>query len=307
MTPVDAMLRRRLGRRGFMVAGVAAAGVLALGNATCDPAVMRRVRQSDGRRYPEHGVWVWQFSIDGAAQQIAETLAAYGLSAIVKTHDGVEWMAQYDPVDGAIAGPAEVETIAAIFENAGVPFHAWCVVKGVDPAREAEMAAQVLDAGARSLTLDLEKDVAFWEGTHDAARQFGYELRLRQEFARIDVSIDPRPWKLLGLPLAEFVEFTDGIKPQLYWDLFNDADHARAYEYFGYPPPSEGITPEFLVDTTHALLTPYDRWIEPIGLGAPLEAGAWERFTARCRELGMPGVSVWRYGVAEAGVLGGLG
>jgi hypothetical protein len=267
---------------------------------------MRRVRQADARRFPAHAVWIWQFSIDGSAAGVIETLAAYGLSAIVKTHDGVEWMAKYDDVEGAIAGPAEVETMAAIFEQAGVPFHAWAVVKGVDPVREAEMAAQVLQAGARSLTLDLEWDASFWQGTPEGARRFGEELRSREEFARVDVSIDPRPWKMLEIPLPEFAEFTDGIRPQVYWDLFNDADHVRAYEYFGFPPPDGEITPEFLVDATHELLRPFDRWVLPIGYGAPDDASAWERFAARCRERELREVSVWRYGIATGDVLSSL-
>jgi hypothetical protein len=299
-------LQRHLSRRRFLTTSVAAAGVLALGNTQCHPAISRRVRQAESRGEPHHGVWVWQFSIDGTAAAIAETLAAYGLSAIVKTHDGVEWMATYDQVDGAIAGPAEVETIAATFEAAGVPFHAWAVVKGIDPIREAEMAAQVLQAGARSLTLDLEPGDSFWQGTPDDARTFGYELRLRDEFARVDVSIDPRPWKILEVPLAEFVEFTDGIRPQMYWDLFNDTDHANAYSYFGFPPPDGEITPEFLVETTHELLRPFDRWIMPVGFGAPDNAASWERFMGRCREHQMPEVSVWRYGVTTADVLASL-
>ena len=284
---------------------MAAAGALALGNTQCHPAIERRVRQADSRRVAQHGVWVWQFSIDGDAAGIVETLAAYGLSAIVKTHDGTEWMATYDDVDGAIAGPDEVAVMASIFESAGVPFHAWAVVKGVDPVREAEMAAQVLQAGARSITLDLEPGEDFWHGTAADARIFGQELRARDAFARVDVSIDPRPWKMLEIPLPEFAEFCDGIRPQMYWDIFNDSEHVRAYDYFGFP--SEGaITPEFLVDATHDLLRPFDRWILPIGFGAPDYADAWDRFAARCRERDMSEVSVWRYGVTTNAVFESL-
>ena len=299
-------LQQRLARRSFLAAGMAAAGLLTLGTAGCDPAIMRRLRQIEARSQQKHGVWVWQFSEDGPAADIIETLAAYGLAAIVKTHDGVDWMAEYDPVPGAIAGPAQVATMASLFEEGGVPFHAWAVVKGIDPEREAAMAADVLDAGARSLTLDLEPGEGFWHGTPDAARRFGRALRARHEFARIDVSVDPRPWKLLDIPLAEFVEFCDGIAPQLYWDMFDDDHHANAYSYFGLESPSGSITPEFIVDATRELLAPYDRWIMPIGMGDPTYADAWPRFMRRCRERGMRDVSAWRYGTATADVLSAL-
>jgi hypothetical protein len=299
-------LQRQLSRRRFLTASAGVAGVLALGNTECGPAIERRVRQADSRDTSHHGVWIWQFSIDGRASEIIETLAAYDLSAIVKTHDGTSWMAEYDDVDGAIAGPSQVETMAAIFEDAGVPFHAWCVARGEDPVAEARMAAQVLDAGARTLTIDVEADASFWQGTADDARAYGYELRSRQEYARVDVSIDPRPWKMLEIPLPEFVEFADGIRPQMYWDLFNDEAHANAYAYFGFPPPGGAITPEFLVDTTHELLRPFDRWVLPIGYGDPMYADAWPRFLARCRERDIAEVSVWRYGLTTNAVLRAL-
>jgi hypothetical protein len=196
--------------------------------------------------------------------------------------------------------------MARIFEHAGVPFHAWAVVKGIDPVREAEMAAQVLDAGARSITLDLEAHDGFWQGTPDGARRYGEALRARQEFARVDISIDPRPWKMLDIPLPEFAQFADGIRPQLYWDLFDDHHHARAYAYFGFPPPGGSITPEFLVDTTSELLAPFGRWVLPIGPGDPLYADAWGRFLGRCAERGMHEVSAWRYGVTTSDVLNAM-
>lgn len=289
-----------------MAASLAAASYVALGNVGCDPAVIRRVRQSESRTSPRHSVWIWQFSIDGAAGDMAAVLAAHHLAAVVKTHDGTEWMASYDHVDGAIAGPEDVARVAAVFENAGVPFHAWSVVKGIDPAREAEMAAQVLDAGARSITLDLEPGEGFWAGTGEGALAFGAALRARHEFARVDVSIDPRPWKMLEVPLGEFATFCDGIRPQLYWDLFDDIHHANAYSLMGHTPEARGITPEFLVSATRELLAPFDRWVIPIGAGDPLYADAWPRFMRAAWEHQMPEVSVWRYGTTSADVLNAL-
>lgn len=267
---------------------------------------MRRLSQIEERRTQRHGSWIWQFSYDGTIDDIAATLSARGLAAIVKTHDGVEWMAAYDHVPGAIAGPAEAATAAAMFENAGVPFHAWCVVRGVDPVREAAMAAQVLDAGARSLTIDLEEGDGFWEGTREGAQLFGRELRNAHPNARIDISIDPRPWKWFEIPLLEFVDFTDGIRPQLYWDMFDSPEHARAFAYMGYPPPDEGITPEFMAETAHALLSVYDRWILPIGPASVDSADQWWRFVNRCAELQMHAVSAWRHGLMSNAALDAL-
>ena len=306
MQAMTSLLRQRISRRRMLAMGAAGAGLLALGNSACHPSIIRRLRQIESRRFPRHAVWIWQFSYDGALEDVASTLAAYGLAAIVKTHDGVEWMAKYDHAPGAIAGPYEVRHAAEVFEAAGVPFHAWAVVRGVDPVREAQMAADVLDAGARSVTLDLEEGPGFWEGTREGAVRFGAELRARHEFARVDISIDARPWKWFGIPLAEFVEFSDGIRPQLYWDLFDDQDHVNAYGVFD-EYASDGMTPEFLVDATARFLAPYDRWILPVGPASPpADSDQWARFIRRARERQMPEVSAWRYGVSTADVLHAL-
>ena len=281
---------------------MAGAGALTLANTECAPAVLRRVVQSRTAPPLRHAIWVWQFSIDGSADEIAPALAENDLSVVVKTHDGLDWMATYDQVPGAIDGPAQVETVAGTFERYGVAFHAWAVVKGIDPLREAEMAADVLNAGARSLTLDLESDDGFWVGSSDDALRFGERLRERSEFARVDVSIDPRPWKMLAAPVGEFATFCDGIRPQLYWDIFNTPDNVNGYAYMGFPPGPDGITPEFLVATTRQLLAPFDRWVVPIAQDTGGSVDVWSRFAHDSWKLQMPAINVWRYGTTDPAI-----
>jgi hypothetical protein len=150
------------------------------------------------------------------------------------------------------------------------------------------MAAAVLNAGARSLTLDLESDDGFWVGSGDDALRLGERLRQRSESARVDVAIDPRPWKMLAAPLGEFATFCDGIRPQLYWDIFNTSENVSRYACMGFPPGPDGITPEFLVDTTQQLLAPFDRWVVPIAQGREVtstrgQASRTSFGSARCR------------------------
>jgi len=304
---VERSLERAVSRRSFLTAaGVLTAGAaFALGNTRCSTAVIRRLAQSDAALPLRHAAWVWQFSIDGAISDIAPALARNNMAVIVKTHDGVDWMSKFDPVPGAIDGPDGVARVRASFEEYGVPFHAWCVVKGEDPVAEARMAAQVLDAGARSITLDLESGPGFWAGTPDGALRFGEELRRLHAFGRVDVSIDPRPWKMLDVPLGEFNEFVDGIRPQMYWDIFDTPDNARSYTYMGFPPDN-GITPEFLASATRTLLAPFDRWVVPIAEGSS-PPSAWTRFLGAAVEHQMPVMNVWRFGTADPAVLDFLG
>ncbi|MBF6561238.1 MAG: hypothetical protein IVW56_13200 [Candidatus Binataceae bacterium] len=305
------ILARRLTRRKLL-AGTAAATIggaaLTMIGAQCDPAIIRRVVQAKNAGPAHHRVWVWQFSTDGQLAQIAANLAANRLGVMVKTHDGLDWMSTFDRDPSAVSGVPQVRALASFFEGRGVPFHAWCVVKGVDPLLEARMAADVLAAGARSLTLDLEGGSGFWQGSSAAAVAYGNELRARNAYGRVDISIDPRPWRIYLAPMDEFVVFSDGISPQCYWDTFNTPSNINAYAQAGYPSGAYGgMTPEFLVDATMKVLSKYDREIIPAGQGACIEPGSFARFVRRAWDDGMGTISAWRYGVTRYETLAYLG
>ena len=148
-----------------------------------------------------HLVWVWQFTTDAEPNIVGARLLEHGLGIILKTHDGMQWMCEYDKSPYAVSGPAQVGVLANYFETAGVPFHAWCVLHGVDPMREAQMAAEVLDAGARSVYLDIEPHSGFWRGTPRTPSAFGKELRRLAPERRV-VALD-RPAALDGERAAD--------------------------------------------------------------------------------------------------------
>ncbi len=305
------IVAQRLTRRRF-IAGTAAvtlggAAVMTMG-AQCDPAIVRRVIQSKNAGPPHHRAWVWQFSTDGEPAQIAANLAANHVAVMVKTHDGLDWMSTFDHHPAAVSGAAQVRTLANFFEGRGVPFHAWCVVKGINPAAEAQMAADVLASGARSLTIDLEGGAGFWQGSSADAVAYGNELRARNTYGRVDISIDPRPWRIYLAPMDEFVNFTDGISPQCYWDTFNTPSNLAAYQQAGYPSSAYGgMTPEFIVDATARVLSKYDREVIPAGQGACADPATFPRFARRSWDNGMGSISVWRYGVTRYDTLVYLG
>ena len=286
--------RRRFIAASSLTAGVALAG---LGLGPCDPALIRRIQQNKNGVSPHHRAFVWQFVSDGSLNAIATQLQGKGIGVVLKTHDGLDWMSTYDHSPDAISGVDRLRNVARYFEDRGIPFHAWCVVKGADPEREAQMAADVLAAGARSLTLDLEGYSGFWIGSADDAIRFGNELRRLSPFGRVDISIDARPWRLHDVPVREFVAFSDGIWPQLYWDTFATPDNVDGFNAAGYPVPAAGITPEFLLDATQKLLAPFEREVLPVGQGAASEPGTWPRFAHRAWELGMTQLVDWRLGV----------
>ena len=295
------ILDRAMTRRRFMAASAVTTGaaIASLGLSQCDPALIRRVQQHKDPQQPSHRVFVWQFSSDGSLDSVASQLQGKGLAVVLKTHDGLDWMATYDHSPDAITDAARLRNVARYFEDRGIAFHAWCVVKGVDVDREAQMCAEVLAADARSLIIDLEGYSGFWQGTPEDAARFGSVLRSLTPFGRVDITIDPRPWRLGDVPLAEFVALSDGIWPQLYWDTFNTPGNVDGYNGAGFPVPAGGITPEFLLDATEKILAPFEREILPAGQGAASDPITWPRFAHRAWELKMPEIVLWRLGVSR--------
>ena len=242
-----------------------------------------------------HLSWVWHFPVDGSKEAIADKLVASNMGVILKSHDGTDWMSRYDHSPDAISGPAQLRRIADYFESRGVPFFTYAVVQGVDPLREAQMAAQVLNSGARGIFLDLEPWNGYWRGTPQAAVIFGQELRRLAPNGIVIATVEPRPWVVPNIPMAEFAAFSDAIAPMDYWESFKS--NGPYFAAAGYPPPPEGVTPEFLLDIGNALFDQYNLPIMPIGQGASQNMSLWNRFLDHSALLGMPVVSTWRHGV----------
>ena len=244
-----------------------------------------------------HLAWVWQFSTDSEPDAIGAKLRDHGLGIILKTHDGVTWMSEYDTSPYAVSGPDQVQVLATYFEDAGVPFHAWCVVHGSRPEKEAQMAAGVALSGARSVYLDIEPHSGFWQGSAADAAAYGAELRRLAPEANIVLSIDPRPWVIKDTPVKEFAAFSNAIAPQNYWKTFNTPANYEKFAASGYQVPPEGLTPEFLLSVGQSQLTGFGLPLIEVGQGNTDDAGEWERFIDAAYVTGVDFVTAWRYGV----------
>lgn len=257
-------------------------------------------QQNRSRPLAQHLSWVWTFEADAPKEYVRDTLRAHGMGILLKTHDGTNWMSRFDRSPDAIAGPEQVRDLVRFFEGAGVPFHAWCVLKGLEPIREAQMAAEVIAAGARSIFLDLEPSDGgyYWQGTPEDALIFAREFRRLQPTAWVALAPDSRPWQAAAVPMAEFAAYANEIAPQSYWRTFNSPANYRLLSQHGYHVGEEGITPELIVDVCHRTFGHYNLPIRPIGQGAA-DAHEWRRFVAHAYSLSMDAVSVWRHGVAN--------
>lgn len=298
---------RAISRRRFLAGAAAASGALLLGPQRVlardrAPAFPSRPRPVLGGSAAAHLAWVWQFRHDGDLAEIRDVLAAHGLGIALKTHDGTQWMSRYDPSPEAVSGADQLLRLASYFEAGGVPFHCWCVVHGTDPAAEAEMAVTVLNAGARSLAIDLEPHPGFWRGTADSALRYGEAVRRVHPSAALVTSVDARPWEVDRVPMAEFASFTDAFAPQVYWGTFNTASNVRKYRLAGEDPGDGGVTAGFAIDSAVRALEPFGLPIVPIGDGTIDDAVAWREFVDESYARSAPAVSVWRYGVASTSI-----
>jgi LysM repeat protein len=291
--PVPRKLTRRQLIGGAVAAGLGANALLASRPAPAKAA-------PDGNY---HLVWVWQFSTDAEPNSIAVRMRDQGLGIILKTHDGVEWMSEYDTSKYAVSGHPQVQTLTQYFEGAGVPFHAWCVLHGTDPIQEARLAAAVLLSGARSIFLDVEPHAGFWSGTPADATAFGQELRRLVPDGEVVLSIDARPWLRDAIPLQQFLPFINAIAPQHYWRTFDTQANYDKYRQAGFPAPVEGITPEFLLATTLAVYGEFGLPIHHTGQGATDDPNEWNRFMDAAYALDADFLSVWRYGVTDDSIL----
>jgi hypothetical protein len=293
--------QRRVNRRAFvgMAATLFAGGLLLRsgGDPSCAAA---SVQAAEAKK---HNVWVWRFDVDGPPDGVRNVLSQHGLGIILKTHEGDSWMSSFDKTGTAIYGPHKVWEMAQYFESAGVPFHAWCVVQGKNPMVEAQICSEVLNAGARSMTFDLEPSDGghYWQGTRESALAFGQELRRLQPNAHLAVAPDGRPWQIKAVPTAEFATFCNEVMPQTYWQTFNGKTNNRLMGESGFVVGPEGMTPELILDASASALRDFGLPIQPIGQGTA--GGAeWGRFVNHAYALGMESVSVWRYGTANAEV-----
>jgi len=306
---VASIATRRIDRRNLLRVGGGGLAALALlktpglGGSTASAASATAAPAAAGVA-PGPLAWVWRFKEDGSPEAIRSLLAEHGVGVLLKVFDGTSWMARYDQSSPMpMRGPESVRAAADFFESAGVPFHAWCVVNGHDPITEARMASQVLDAGARTITFDLElpEGTNYWQAGPAEARILGEEMRRLQPNAYLSVAPDARPWQVESLPMAEFAAFCNDICPQTYWHIFDTPANHRLLARHGFPVGPDGVTPELILDATMASLGRHGKPVRPIGQGNS-NAGWWQRFADHANRLGMSNLSTWRFGNTAADV-----
>lgn len=239
----------------------------------------------------DNKVAIWHWKGDSLAERTIEDVvrsikqfAPHATQVFVKTTDGVDWMSRFDTrTDTRIDGPAAIKRWVQVLEANGMEFHAWCVVKGQDVNKEADLLIQTGQvAGVRSIIMDVEPYKGFWQVGRDPIRPFMTRIRrgLGGRF-HIAMSMDPRRQHYNSIFPAEWKPFVNSLLPQVYWNVFERPIGEvmdEAYEVWG----REGLP------------------IYPVLSG---NAPVAEIETARAyviQKKGAKGLSYWRLGVIDA-------
>jgi hypothetical protein len=165
---------------------------------------------------------VWRFSKDYPGATLDSRLPVH--TVYVKTHDGTDWMGEYDRSPSAIRGPGDLPWLVDGYRAQGIDVVAWFVPKGGNISAQIDMAEAVLDSGVSGLYADVEP----WDGFCNTdcsalARSFWTELRQRRPDAYLGVIYDPRPWHWEDSGIHGWMSQADVALPMCYWETF----HAR--------------------------------------------------------------------------------
>ena len=191
------------------------------------------------------GLWHWrgdsvaENTIDDLCQTI-KTHAPEVKAVFVKTSDytastGPQWMGYWDNKRAlAIDGPASIDRWVTTLQKHGLEFHAWCVPRGADVEREADLIIQAcLRPGVKSMILDVEPYDGFWMGGKDGIRPFMVRVRrgIPGSF-HIGITVDPRPQHYEHIYPLEWYPFVNSVHPQDYWSTFRRSPDVVLEETF---------------------------------------------------------------------------
>ncbi len=232
------------------------------------------------------GMWHWKGQAipeDTIAEFITNMkLRAPNVKQIwVKVGDGNSWQGKFDnDPDMAINGPADIQRWVRALEAVGMEFHAWCVLKGVDTAGEADIIIKTCKvAGVKSMILDVEPYDGYWEAGRDPIRPL--MTSIRQQIGNnfhIGLGVDPRRVHYNSIYPSEWFPFVDSVHTMSYWTTFQR--------------PVADVIAE-----TYAVWGNYGRPIIPILQGTARVSEQEEAFDLVTQKYGAKAISWWRYGV----------
>jgi peptidoglycan hydrolase-like protein with peptidoglycan-binding domain len=168
-----------------------------------------------GTAFDGQGMWIWYVSkSDGGnlAAIAAQAHAAQMSTLFVKSSDGSSnYWSQFSP------------SLVAALHADGLRVCAWQYVYGSNPAGEAALGAQAVEAGADCLVIDAEAE---YEGKYGAAQTYIADLRAKIGPAYpLGLASFPYAYYHKSLPYSVFLG-PNGAQfdaPQMYWKTIGDS------------------------------------------------------------------------------------
>jgi len=164
----------------------------------------------------------------------------------VKTNNGAAWQGVNDSSgkdDLRIDGLDDVQRWIAKCDEAGIEFHAWSVVRGVNPDVEIKLIADVCNLpGVKSFILDVEVGASYYLGGATVAQIMGDQLRLRiPDGFHLALCLDARGNHPRDISISRWLPNIDSLHPMVYHQVFGITpeqavvDALTALEPFGLP------------------------------------------------------------------------
>lgn len=202
----------------------------------------------------------------------------------VKVGDGNSWQGNFDnDPDMAVKGPADVDRWVQALQRNGMEFHAWCVLKGVDPSGEADIIIKTCQRpGVKSMILDVEPYDGYWEAGRGPIRPL--MTSVRQQIGNgfhIGLGVDPRRVHYNSIYPDEWLPFINSVHTMSYWTTF-------------------GRQVDDVIDETYTVWGNYGRPIIPILQGTAPVSEQDQAFNRVTQRYGAKALSWWRYGVINS-------
>ena len=229
-------------------------------------------------------IWHWKGQAipeSTMAQFIANVKRdAPGAGAIfVKVGDGSSWQGTFDSGDMAVNGPSDVSRWVQALGLAGIDFHAWVVLKGVDIDGEATIITQTANVpGVKSVILDVEPYEGYWQVGPERVSQLMQKVRAGvPDGFHIGIAIDPRRAHYKSVYPDEWHPFIDSVHTMSYWRTFRRSVENTLQE-------------------TYEVWGGYGKPLYPILQGSATVQEQKDAVSLATTQYNAKGLSWWRYG-----------
>lgn len=170
--------------------------------------------------------WKGEAVGENTIAELAHTIVEWAPNAkavYVKTSDGDRWQSTFDSKQAmAIGSTDDVARWVQVLEDHGLEFHAWCVLKGINIAGEADLVSTCCNVpGVRSMLLDVEDGYGYFAAGAESARNLIQRIRdaIDADF-HLGLVFDARGQHPKHIYIEEWLPHVGSLHPMVYHKEF---------------------------------------------------------------------------------------